>query len=135
MLIYRNQEGKTIIGNCIFGSVPDHPFWKDVLDDLYKNPPNKKIKNKLNILKLTGPQYITRIYFKNKEKYQGSLPSRDIFHPISDIGQIQNYKEILLKNGSRGIHHCEGSWLTTKNPIAYLISKINSRLFRIFNKS
>lgn len=124
-----NKDGKTIIGNCIFGSVPHHIFWKDVLNDLYKNPPLKKIHNKLNILKLTGPEFITKIYFANPGKYKAILPARNIFHPSSDMGKTKNYKDILIKTGSSGIHHCEGSWLTTKNPFNYLISKIKSKIY------
>lgn len=126
--ISRKQNGKPVFGNCIFGSVPHHPFWKDVLNDFYRNPPLKKIYNKHNIIKLTGPEFITRIYFQNSKKYNGTLPARNVFHPPGNISELKNYKEILKAKGSRGIHHCEGSWRATKNPIVYLISKINSKL-------
>lgn len=123
------KDGKNILGNCIFGSVPHHPFWDDVLADLQQHPPLAKIKNKLQILELTGPSFITKIYFRNPQKYKGTLSLRHIFHPSSDMGAKKNYKEILMKNGSHGIHHCEGSWLTTKNPVKYLVSKIHSKLY------
>lgn len=130
-----DKDRKTTIGNCIFGSDPNHPFWKDVLSDFYTNPPLKKIYNKLRILKLTGPEFISKIYFNNPEKYHGTLVSRNIFHPNSDMNKMNNYKDFLLKTGSRGIHHCEGSWLITKNPLMYIFYKLNSRLLSFSLKS
>ena len=105
------KDGKITIGNCIFGSTPNHPFWNDVLDEFYKNPPLNKIHNKLKILNLTGPGFISDIYFKNHGKYNASLPSRKIFHPNHISLENSNYKELLEKDGCRGIHHCEGSWI------------------------
>jgi mannosyltransferase OCH1-like enzyme len=125
----KENDGKTIIGNCIFGSTPQHPFWKDVLSDLHNNPPLKKIRNKISILKLTGPEFITSVYFKNPEKYNGTMLARNIFHPPSETSQRSNYKNMLIKSGTRGIHHCEGSWLDTKNPFKYVMSKIKFRPF------
>lgn len=133
--ISRIANGKPIFGNCIFGSVPKHPFWKDVLNDFYINPPLKKFYNKHKIIKLTGPEFITKIYFQNPQKYNGTLPKSNIFHPPSNLAQLRNYKEILKNRGSRGIHHCEGSWLSTKNPLVYVISKINSKLLGLTRKS
>jgi mannosyltransferase OCH1-like enzyme len=52
-----------IIGNCIFASAPNHVFWQDVLNELKKNPPIKQFANKIEILNLTGPEFITSIYF------------------------------------------------------------------------
>ena len=123
----KENDGKTIIGNCIFGSTPQHPFWKDVLSDLHNKPPLKKIRNKIRILKLTGPEFLTELYFRNSPKYNGTLLARNIFHPPSQASRRNNYKNMLIKNGSRGIHHCEGSWLDNKNPFKYVMSKIKSR--------
>lgn len=105
-----------IIGNCIFGSIPHHPFWKDVLNDIYLHPPVKKIYNRLKILKLTGPEFISKIYFREPEKYKGTLIAKHIFHSsIDDVGKDIYYKEFLIIKGVRGVHHCEGSWLGSKN--------------------
>ena len=129
----KEKNGKSVIGNCIFGSVAHHLFWQDVLADLYLNPPVKKIYNKRDILKLTGPEFITRIYFKHPDKYRGTLLQRNIFHPSTDMEKTNNYKSILMERGSRGIHHCEGTWLKTKNPFMNLISKIKSKFFGLLS--
>lgn len=121
-------DGKTVIGNCVFGSAPRQVFWKDVLGELAHNPPLEKISNKLDILQLTGPEFISKIYFNNPEKYKGTLVPREIFHPNSDLAMRKGYKETLIEQGSRGIHHCEGSWLSKKHPLHHLLSKINSKL-------
>lgn len=126
----KDKDGKINIGNCIFGSVPNHLFWKDVLDEFYTNPPLKKIYNKLKILNLSGPEFITDIYFKNPGKYNASLPSKKIFHPDNIFPKNTNYKEVLEKEGSRGIHHCEGSWLKEDNSLINILSRANSSLKR-----
>lgn len=130
--VSRQTKSKTIIGNCIFGSVPGHPFWDDVLEDLFNHPPAGRIYNMLRILKLTGPEMISRIYFKNPQKYSAYLPSKNTYHPPGNMKSVENYRDILLKTGSMGIHHCEGSWLATRQPLVYLLTKINSRFNSVF---
>ena len=121
------SQGKTILGNSIFGSVPGHIFWRDVLDDFGKNPPAKKFSNKFEVLKLTGPDFISTIYFKAPDKYNGTLVEPNIFHPDHTLVKKKNYEELLIQHGSRGIHHCQGSWLRENNSfINYLSRAIGS---------
>jgi len=89
--------GKTIIGNSIFGSVPGHIFWKDVLNDFERNPPTQKIFNKFEVLKLTGPDFISDIYFKAPNKYNGTLVEKNVFHPDSSFVKKKIIKKFLSK--------------------------------------
>lgn len=106
------ENGKIItLGNCLFGSTPQHQFWKDILEELQKNPPLNIIYNKWDILKLTGPVFISKIYFKNPEKYNAFLVPKKVYHPDKKFIPKENYQQELLANGTRGIHHCVGSWI------------------------
>ena len=94
------------IGNCVFASVPGHPFWNDVIEDLKRHPP--AIKNYDEIIGATGPLLLTRIY--NSNKYEDILvPERLAFHP--PVPKSKKEYAALKTNGiTYGIHHGWGSW-------------------------
>lgn len=76
-------------------------------------------------MELTGPGLISKIYFRNPEKYKGTLLSRKIYHPESTrISKYKNYKEILQTNGYRRIHHSYATWLKNNKKVASLIPKV-----------
>ncbi len=95
------------LGNSIFASVPGHPFWIDVFQDLKNNPPC--VNEYLQVLEATGPGLITRIF--NEHSYENIYtPERLLYHPPSP----KNRREIeIIKNNkiSKGIHHTCGSWV------------------------
>lgn len=126
------ENGTIILGNSIFASIPGHQFWKDVLDDFLNYPPTKKFFNKFEVLKLTGPDFISKIYFRAPEKYNGYLVPKNIYHPDNKLVNKKNYSSVLKKNGTRGIHHCEGSWLKENNSLINIISRANSSIKRRF---
>lgn len=131
-----SKKGKpVIIGNCIFGSVPHHEFWKDVLFDLQQNPPLKNFFNRHDVEKYTGPIFISRIYFKKQNGYNAVLPRRNIFHPDNNVARQNDYVRILQQNGARGIHHCAGSWRGLHTPLEYLSTKTYSILIHLLKKN
>lgn len=94
------------IGNCIFASEPKHIFWKDVIDDLQKHPP--QISHYIDVLDTTGPAYLTKIFYA--KNYSGVyVPERMYFHPPTPKNK-KDYNEILQNGISYGIHHCSGTW-------------------------
>jgi mannosyltransferase OCH1-like enzyme len=123
-------KSDVIIGNCIFASAPGHIFWHDVIQTFAANPPLKQFSNKINILKLTGPEFITRIYFSNPGKYHAHLPKKTVFHPDFSYARRPAYQHTLLNKGSVGLHHCKESWLKENNSIRNLISRVIASLNR-----
>ncbi len=131
MLPLSSESGeKKIIGNSIFGSIPRQIFWRDILENFGKNPPTKKFSNKFEVLKLTGPSFISDIYFKAPNKYNGFLIEKNVFHPDNSLIKEKNYKKSLEQNGTRGIHHCQGSWLKENNSFINYISRFKSSMKR-----
>jgi mannosyltransferase OCH1-like enzyme len=123
----------TVLGNCIFASAPGESFWLDIVKDFVENPPTQHFSDKGRIVHLTGPDYITDIYFRNPDKYNAYMPSRNMFHP--DLVQARsNYDNLLSDKNSYGIHHCQGSWLKSSNSIFNLVSKAKNGLNRRINK-
>jgi len=132
--ISRDSGGEIIIGNCIFGSVPGHLFWTDVLKSIETKPPSKKFFNKLEILNFTGPVFISGIYFKAPKKYKATLVEKKVFHPDYSFLKRKNYKTLLMQDGARGIHHCHGSWLKENNSLINHLSRGKASVERRLNK-
>ncbi len=95
------------VGNCIIASIPGHPFWKDVVDDLHMSPP--ETDNHLDVIKDTGPLLLTRILRSNHYP-DITTPDRMLFHPPLPRTK-RGYEAIRNNNLSYGIHHCWGSWI------------------------
>ena len=96
------------LGNCIFGSVPDHPFWDNVITHLLHKPLN--IKNYEDIVEQTGPGLLTTVY----EKFSfdnAYFPEPLLYHPISPRNKKQ--LNVLKNNGiTKGAHH---TWASKRN--------------------
>lgn len=95
------------VANYVFASVPGHPFWRDVLDDLVHNPP--VVRTVDDVIAATGPSFLTRIFVANGERYEGVvLTPRPVFSPRRARGRNEGAE--LMKSGAFGIHHAWGSW-------------------------
>lgn len=87
-----------LLGQYAFAASPKHPFIKELIDNIYNNI-NRYIKNvdfnsEEYIYKTTGPDYVTEIYMKYKNK--GSID-------ILDIGKRQYF-------GNYAKHNYFGTW-------------------------
>jgi mannosyltransferase OCH1-like enzyme len=99
------------LGNCVFASVPGHPFWKAVLAELKARPPRRdQLTHEDAIIHLTGPGLLTRIY---QEQFAGDpsifVPEKAWFHPPTPQSDGE-YREVARDPGCYGIHFCYGSW-------------------------
>lgn len=96
------------VANYVFASRPGHPFWRDLLDDLIRNPP--RIRSIRDIVKSTGPRFMTRVFEEKRSTYQGVVVrDRPTFSPMrmrgaNEEAMMLNMREIY------GIHHAWGSW-------------------------
>jgi mannosyltransferase OCH1-like enzyme len=96
------------IGNCVFASSPEHPFWAEVIRELEANPPI--FQKDYDVEKETGPEFLTKIY--NRVKNSGIdiyAPTRQYFHPKVPAN-YKEYQSMVSNNLSYGIHHCDGTW-------------------------
>ena len=102
---------RTFLGNCVFGSVPNHPFWSAVLEDLAHRPPRvSDLTHEDAIIHLTGPGLLTRIYL---EQFAGEpdifVPPKLWFHPVTP--RTDNEASTIRQDKNcYGIHFCYGSW-------------------------
>jgi mannosyltransferase OCH1-like enzyme len=122
-----DDQGKpTRVANSIFASVPGHPFWRMLIDDLIANPP---LAADIDVIEATGPAFVTRIYRRARDAgLDIHTPQRELFNPITPRLQRQ-YNAIVQGGVSYGIHHCFGSWrdFDTKH-------KIKSTVWRVLRK-
>ncbi|MEN1680405.1 MAG: glycosyltransferase [Planctomycetota bacterium] len=96
------------VAGFLLASAPGHPFWRDVLDELITKPPTTDSYH--DVVSATGPGLLTRVFFENREKYQGvRVEPRPVFSPYRIRGK--NEKLLLLNTGvTHGVHHAWGSW-------------------------
>ena len=113
-----NREDKNgipiCLGNCIFASVPNHPFWKSLMDTLFTIDRRKLPFHTLNdILESTGPSFVFAFYNKHLNKNDINVPKKMLFHPPTKKNDKQYIQE-LKKIGCYGMHLCTGVWLNNK---------------------
>jgi len=103
----------TCLGNCIFASIPNHPFWKILIDSLFTiDRKNLPYKGNSDVLNSTGPVFVFNMYKECSCKHDIYIPKRSLFHPPT----IKNneYIENLKKTECYGIHLCVGIWSNNK---------------------
>lgn len=101
-------------GNSIFASVPQHPFWKLLLDDIINNPQHLMVVTDSDVMDSesgTGPGFVTHMYYTCPEKIRETIttPLKMLFHPPARFKEND-----LKKNGSYGVHLCESLWTNNR---------------------
>ena len=114
-----DYDGNPIcLGNCIFASESNHPYWKSLMDTLFtvdRKQLDYKIDKNIdgNILG-TGPMFVFDLWKKYSESNNDILiPKRTLFHPPTN--KKQQYIDQLKTNGNcYGMHICTGLWRNKK---------------------
>ena len=107
----------TNLGNCIFASEPNHPYWKSLMDTLFTIDRTKldyhTDKNIDGNVLGTGPMFVFAMWKKySKTNEDICIPKRKLFHPPTKNNK--QYIEELKKNGCYGMHICTGLWRNNK---------------------
>ena len=116
-----NREDETgnpiCLGNCIFASEPNHPYWKSLMDTLFIFD-RKKIdyntdKNIDGYVLGTGPTFVFAMWKKySKLNNDICISKRSLFHPPTKNNK--QHIEELKKSGCYGMHICTGLWRDNK---------------------
>jgi mannosyltransferase OCH1-like enzyme len=112
-----DDGAQPFLGNSVLASRAGHPFWRAVLADFQErfgtidHDPTEE-----DILNLTGPGLLTRVYLKD---FQGDadffIPRRAEFNPPIP-GTDAEYRSLLSAGVAFGIHHCHGTWRALSIP-------------------
>ena len=115
----REDENKEPIclGNCIFASQPNHPFWKSLIDTLFtidrKNIDYNIDKNIDGNVLGTGPMFVFGMWRKYKKINQDiCITKKNLFHPPTQNNKC--YIDELKKTDCYGMHICTGLWRNNK---------------------
>lgn len=95
------------LGNCIFASEPGHPFWKEVLDAFLSTDYSKNCNDE-NVIKSTGPGFLSSVYKKSLYKKEIFIPHRKFFHPV--VPACKDKQLQLQCKNIYGMHLCAGVW-------------------------
>jgi len=101
------------LGNCIFASQPNHPFWRSLMDTLFTIDRTKldyaTDKNIDSNVLGTGPLFVFAMWKKySKTNDDICVSKRSLFHPPTKNNN--QYIEGLKKDGCYGMHICTGLW-------------------------
>lgn len=101
------------VGNCIFASRPQHPFWKKLMDSLFtidRSAADFDVDNNVDKSEFgTGPAFVYAMWRTySADDASIYLPPRHLFHPPSK--QSLMYLERLRAQGAYGMHWCSGLW-------------------------
>lgn len=101
-------DDRNEIANYVFASVPRHKLWEDILEDLKAAPPDAPAVP--DVAAATGPKFVTRIYNRNRERYQGvRLTQQPTLSPRRVHGRYER-KYYINSGQTYGFHYGWGSW-------------------------
>jgi len=102
------EGNPTCLGNCIFASQPNHPYWKSLMDTLFTID-RANLLTDTDVLRNTGPSFVFNMWKKYAETNEDvCVPQRHLFHPPTNNNQ--EYIDELKRNGCYGMHACTGLW-------------------------
>jgi len=111
----REFEDKTpeCLGNCFFASIPNHSFWKSLMDTLFsidRTTIDYQIDKTIdgNILG-TGPAFVYNMWKNYNEKNTIYIPERKFFHPLTKLNK-EYIEELKQNKETYGMHICTGLW-------------------------
>jgi len=118
-------DDEDMVANYVFASVPGHPLWRDVLDDLRANPPTARTYYDVGMA--TGPGLLSRVLFANLARYDGVLLTpKPVLSPRRLHGRRE--KKFYLNTGiTYGFHHGWGTW-RDRLSLGYLRRKVQKWL-------
>jgi len=106
------------LGNCIFASEPNHPFWKSLMNTLFtidRTEINYKTDKNIdgNVLG-TGPMFVFDMWKKySKISDDIFVGKRYLFHPPTNTNS--KYIDKIKNDGHcYGMHLCTGLWRNNK---------------------
>lgn len=101
---YKLNSNNRQIANYMFGSIPKHPFWLEVLLEGIKRSSNV-IKDENDVLATTGPWLLSDMYYKLKEQYNDIVLIRNKFRLC-----VKHCRSISCRFGDYAVHFHLGSW-------------------------
>lgn len=116
------------VANYIMASVPGHPLWKDIMEDVRLTPP--RAPTPADVCTVTGPGLITRVFLANRAVYDGiRLTAQPVLSPRRVHGRYE--RKFYINSGvTFGFHHGWGSW-RTRLSLKYLRSRL-AKIYRRF---
>ena len=106
---YNLNPSKRQIANYMFGSIPKHPFWLEVLLESVVRFKHK-IEEEGDVLYTTGPWLLSDVYYKLINKYDDIKLIENKFRLC-----LKHCNEISCRFGDYAVHWHMGSWRWNKN--------------------
>jgi mannosyltransferase OCH1-like enzyme len=106
-----DDDAPIYLGNAVFASRPGHPFWSQLLDDLFRRFSSRAAtKTEEDVLSQTGPGAVTatlKTHFETDSSIY--IPPRNDFHPKTPSSG-EELERIQASPSTYGVHWCFGRW-------------------------
>jgi mannosyltransferase OCH1-like enzyme len=107
-----------IVGNALMASIPNHPYFKAMIDEMMNGEKYSTLPKALQIMETTGPFMTTRLYEQYPDKDEITLLPEDLVTPLTfweirDMvsGLESSYIEDKVEK-CFAIHYFAGSWVS-----------------------
>jgi mannosyltransferase OCH1-like enzyme len=100
-----NSAYHSFCGQYFLASCAQHPLWEDCVKTCL-DCPTETILAYDDPLAATGPEFVTKVWRRDPEKYRAKIPMRVYLGPPSSYW----YSGISPPALSYGIHQCHGTW-------------------------
>ena len=112
-----NRSGD-YVSNSLMYSVPEHKFWKLLLNDMESSKDSPIYYSKhLRIMYESGPGVLNRIYHKYKDQYKLKSWPHKYFQPYGHTDIIMSLKNENVYS----IHASDGCWHSTDSRFVVLL--------------
>ena len=116
--IYRK---KMIIGNALMASIPNHAYFKQIIQDMVSKKDNMPEDKALVVMETTGPFMVTRVYDEFPDKSEVTLLPAELVAPFNlnearEMAKGRRSDEMVNKiEKAFAIHYFLGSWVPQTN--------------------
>ena len=110
-----------IVGNAFMATIPGHPYFKEIIDEVFYRKGQECLETDELVLNTTGPYMTTRLYDKSLYKDQITLIPSELIAPLTsrDVGNfLKGNKSLDFEakiEKSFAVHYFLGSWTNQVN--------------------
>ena len=112
------------LGNALLGSQPGHPFWKRLIDHVFRDMRPEALRKVEDVIETTGPEVMTRFYTAHRDEFPDVfLPEKNCFFPeLSRMGTRTS-----ATDRTYGAHLYWASW-RDKSPVTAFKIQVRRKL-------
>jgi len=113
-----SHDKSFIVGNAFMASMPEHPFFKAIIEEMINGEKYSTLTKALQIMETTGPFMITRLYEQYPKKDEITLLPADLVAPFSSWevrDMVRGIESPYIEDKVEkcfAVHYFTGEWIS-----------------------